>query len=68
MRPYLKKSFTKIGLVGWLKMKVLSSSPSTANKTKTKNPQKTELGCLHPWLPSATDNEELQMNLCYIAE
>jgi hypothetical protein len=36
MRPYLKKSFTKIGLVGWLKMKVLSSSPSTANKTKTK--------------------------------
>jgi hypothetical protein len=35
MRPYLEKSFTKIGLVEWLKVKALSSSPST---TKKKNP------------------------------
>jgi hypothetical protein len=33
MKPYLKKPFTKIGLVEWLKVKTLSSSPSTANKT-----------------------------------
>jgi hypothetical protein len=31
-RPYLKKNFTKIGLVEWLKVKALSSSPSTENK------------------------------------
>jgi hypothetical protein len=30
--PYLKKPFTKIGLVEWLKVKALSSSPSTAKK------------------------------------
>jgi hypothetical protein len=29
MRPCLKKPFTKIGLVEWFKVKVLSSSPST---------------------------------------
>jgi hypothetical protein len=29
-RPYLKKPFTKTGLVEWLKVKTLSSSPSTA--------------------------------------
>jgi hypothetical protein len=29
MRPYLEKPFTKIGLVEWLKMKTLSSNPST---------------------------------------
>jgi ribosomal protein S21 len=34
MRPYLKKSFTKIGLVEWLKVKVLRSSPSTEKKKK----------------------------------
>jgi hypothetical protein len=34
MRPYLKKPFTKIGLVEWLKVKALSSSPSTAEKKK----------------------------------
>jgi hypothetical protein len=28
-RPYLKKPFTKIGLVEWLKVKALSSSPNT---------------------------------------
>jgi hypothetical protein len=32
MRPYLKKPFTKTGLVEWLKVKALSSSPSTAKK------------------------------------
>jgi hypothetical protein len=31
-RPYLEKPFTKIGLVEWLKMKALSSGPSTAGK------------------------------------
>jgi hypothetical protein len=28
-RPYLEKLFTKIGLVEWLKVKTMSSSPST---------------------------------------
>jgi hypothetical protein len=36
MRSYLKKPFTKIGLVEWLKVKALSSSPSTAKKKKKK--------------------------------
>jgi hypothetical protein len=35
VRPYLEKPFTKIGLVEWLKMKTLSSSPSTEKKKKT---------------------------------
>jgi hypothetical protein len=39
-RPYLKKPFTKIGLVEWLKVKALSSSPNTT-KTKTKKPVQT---------------------------
>jgi hypothetical protein len=34
MRPYLKKPFTKIGLLGWLKVKDLSLSPSTTKKMK----------------------------------
>jgi hypothetical protein len=35
MRLYLKKPSTKIGLVEWLKLKALSSNPSTAkNKNK----------------------------------
>jgi hypothetical protein len=34
MRPYLEKPFTKIGLVEWLKVKALSSSPSTAKQNK----------------------------------
>jgi hypothetical protein len=37
MRPYFKKPFTKIGLVGWFKVKALSSSPSTAKKRKITN-------------------------------
>jgi hypothetical protein len=32
VRPYLEKPFIKIGLVEWILMKTLSSSPSTANK------------------------------------
>jgi hypothetical protein len=32
VRPYLEKPFTKIGLVKWLKVKALSSSPSTEKK------------------------------------
>jgi hypothetical protein len=34
VRPYLKKPFTKTGLVEWLKLKALSSSLSTARKKK----------------------------------
>jgi hypothetical protein len=34
MRPYLEKPFTKVGLVEWLKVKALSSNPSTATTTK----------------------------------
>jgi hypothetical protein len=33
MRPYFKKPFTKIGLGEWVKVKALSSSPTTENKT-----------------------------------
>jgi hypothetical protein len=32
VKPYLEKLFTKIGLVEWLKVKALSSSPSTTKK------------------------------------
>jgi hypothetical protein len=34
--PLSGKNFTKIGLVEWLKVKALSSSPSTAEKKKEK--------------------------------
>jgi hypothetical protein len=34
VRPYLKKHSQKIGLVEWLKVKALSSSPSTAKINK----------------------------------
>jgi hypothetical protein len=34
VRPYLEKPFTKIGLVEWLKVKDLSTSPSTAKEKK----------------------------------
>jgi hypothetical protein len=33
-RPYLKKPFTKIELVEWLKVKPLSSNPNTEKKKK----------------------------------
>jgi hypothetical protein len=36
VRSYLKKPFTKIRMVEWLKVKALSSSPSTANKQTNK--------------------------------
>jgi hypothetical protein len=32
LRPYPEKPFTKIGLVEWLRVKALSSSPSTSKK------------------------------------
>jgi hypothetical protein len=35
-RPYLEKFFTKIGLMEWLKVKALSSSPSTTKRKKEK--------------------------------
>jgi hypothetical protein len=35
MRPYLRKSFTKTGLVEWLKVKGLNSSPSTKNNNNS---------------------------------
>jgi hypothetical protein len=31
-RPYLEKAFKKLGLVEWLKVKALSSSPSTSKR------------------------------------
>jgi hypothetical protein len=34
MRPYLKKNLCKEGLVEWLKLKALSSNPSTAKEKK----------------------------------
>jgi hypothetical protein len=37
VRLYLGKPFTKIGVVEWLKVKALSSSPSTTKKKKKKD-------------------------------
>jgi hypothetical protein len=37
VRPYLKNPITKKGLVEWLKVKALSSSPSTSKKKKIRN-------------------------------
>jgi hypothetical protein len=34
MRPYVEKPFTKVGLMDWLNVKALSSSPSTSKKKK----------------------------------
>jgi hypothetical protein len=36
MRPYVKKPFTKIGLVEWLKVKALSSSSSIIKREREK--------------------------------
>jgi hypothetical protein len=36
VRPYLKKPFTKIGLVKWLKVKALNSSPSPGTTKEKK--------------------------------
>jgi hypothetical protein len=43
MRPYLKKTHHKKGLVEWLEVYSLSSSPGTTKKT---NKQKKEFGYL----------------------
>jgi hypothetical protein len=45
VRPYLKKPFTKIELVEWLKVKAPSSSPSTAKKKKKKEKKRTSYIC-----------------------
>jgi ribosomal protein S21 len=42
MRSYLKKPFTKTGLVEWLKVKALSSNSSTTKKKKKKERKKGE--------------------------
>jgi ribosomal protein S21 len=39
-RPYLKKTLHKKGLVEWLKLKSLSSNPSTEKKEKKKQTNK----------------------------
>jgi hypothetical protein len=44
-RSYLEKPFTKIGLVEWLKVKALSSSPSMAKIAKRKKRELTHLNC-----------------------
>jgi hypothetical protein len=41
-----QKPFTKIGLVQWLKVKALSSSPSTAKKTPPVSEQGASGSCL----------------------
>jgi hypothetical protein len=38
--PISKKPFTKIGLVEWLKVKALSSSPNTTKKKKKEQSRK----------------------------
>jgi hypothetical protein len=58
MRPYLEKTLYKKGLVEWLKVEALSSSPSTAGK-KTKN-------WLHVGLDSNCDQSLLAMGLCCV--
>jgi hypothetical protein len=46
-RPYVEKLFTKIGLVEWLKVKALSSIPSTAKKKKKKERNASNVGCFY---------------------
>jgi hypothetical protein len=50
LRPYLEKPFTKIGLVDWLKVKALSSSPSTVKKKKKNRNKIRALFNQPPWL------------------
>jgi hypothetical protein len=45
MRPYLKKTHYKKGLVEWFKVKALSSNPSTAKKKKSL--EKNQRGIFH---------------------
>jgi hypothetical protein len=42
VRPYLEKKNHKKGLVEWLKVQALNSSPSTAEKTERKEGRKEE--------------------------
>jgi hypothetical protein len=37
VKPYLKKTHHKKGLVDWLKVKALNSNPSTVKKKKKKD-------------------------------
>jgi hypothetical protein len=39
MSPYLKKPFKKIGLVEWLKVKAMNSSPNTAKNKRNMCPK-----------------------------
>jgi hypothetical protein len=41
---HILKNFTKIGLVEWLKVKALSSNPSTAKQTNKKQRAQKGLG------------------------
>jgi hypothetical protein len=43
-RPYLEKPFTTIGLMEWLKVKALSSRPSTTKKKKKKEKKRKQCG------------------------
>jgi hypothetical protein len=53
MRPYLKKTHHKKGLVEWLKVKALNSNPSTAKKKERKKRKLTVVVFLYIDLPSA---------------
>jgi hypothetical protein len=48
--PYLEKLFTKIGLVEWLKMKALNSSPSTAKKKATTTKKNPNVSLGYTWI------------------
>jgi hypothetical protein len=45
LRPYLEKPFTKTELVGWLKVKALSSCPNMVKIKKRKKREITPLNC-----------------------
>jgi hypothetical protein len=46
-RPYLKKPITTKGLVEWLKVLALSSSPSTTKKKKKKKKERRKNSVKH---------------------
>jgi hypothetical protein len=50
VRPYLEKPLTKKGLVQWLKVKALSSSPSTAKQQQKNEDQKCRTGPIRGWI------------------
>jgi hypothetical protein len=43
LRLYLEKPFTKIGLVEWLKVKALCSSPGTEKERKRERERKAQV-------------------------